>query len=339
MRLTTPRRIYVSDMITLVRSHFRDNRPAILLLESTEESVLKYSTWRAVDGPFLFRPVKLSTRFYTFCGEMLHPVLQRTARKGAILSLGLPYRHYLLGKTFPQFAHNYQIKGLWTYDVWEPAFDEFEALVREVEIDVLLLSSYEATRHFRNLRIPNCEVHWVPEFIDAGKYKAKPWDERTVDIIAFGRQSPAYHERIDSECRKLGLNYLFQPRVPTWNDLTKMLADSKICICFPRSVTNPEVAGNVSTMTLRYLEGMAAQCVLLGNAPAEAKRLLGYSPVIEVDWQNPIGQLQELLQHGPSVSGLIERNLWEVNSRLHVRRFVERLNRIFGRRLRHSICG
>jgi len=320
-------------MITLARSRFRDQRPDILLLQAFEEFCATHSEWKTADGPILFPPTKVSTRLYAFLHTVSRPVLRSIGRSGAVLSLGLPYRHYLLGKTFPYFALGYETRALWTYDVWEPGFDSFEQLVREAKINLLLLSSYQATQYFRRRLIPDCEVHWVPESIDPSSYFAKPWSERTIDVLAFGRPHLSYHARIAAGCLRERINYVFQPKYPTFQDLAHGLANAKLCVCFPRSVTHPESAGMVSTLTLRYLEAMASCCLLIGDPPAEARKLLGYNPVIEVEWSDPVGQIQTLLQDGDAHQPLLQKNLAQVNGRFHSRNFVVRVERLVQRRV------
>ena len=46
------------------------------------------------------------------------------------------------------------------------------------------------------------------------------------------------------------------------------LARSRVSICVPSSVTHPERAGDIETMTIRYLQSMVSKCVVLGRAPA-----------------------------------------------------------------------
>jgi hypothetical protein len=321
-------------MITLARSRFRDKRPDLLLLQEFEDFCATHSKWKLVNGPILFPPAKISTRLYTFLYTVSRPVLGSIRRSGAILSLGFPYRHYLFGKTFPYFDFSYETRALWTYDVWEPGFDTFERLVREAKINLLMLSSFQAAQHFRRRRIPDCEVHWVPESIDPSRYLANPWSERTIDILAFGRPHLPYHARIAAECRRRRINYVFQPKYPTFQDLVHGLADAKLCVCFPRSVTHPESAGTVSTLTLRYLEAMASRCLLIGDPPAEARKLLRYNPVVAVDWSDPAGQIESLLRDADVYQPLIEKNFTEVNGRFHSRRFIARVERLVARRVR-----
>ncbi len=320
-------------MITLVRSRFRDKRMDIMLLQVLEEICARDSGWKVVNGPILFPPAKISTRFYTLASTILRPLLASVRRKGAILSLGLPYRHYLLGKSFPYFREHYEIRALWTYDAWEPGFDAFERLVRELKVNLLMLSSFQATQYFRRRRLPDCEVHWLPESIDPSPYFARPWPERTIDILAFGRADLGYHQQIAAGCASAGINYVFRPNYPTYEQLLQGMASAKLCVCFPRSVTHPESAGSVSTLTMRYLEAMASQCLIIGEAPTEVYKLLKYNPVVQVDWRDPVGQIKSILKNFDEYQPLIRKNFAEVNGRLHTRSFIARVERLVARRL------
>ena len=310
-------------MIDLVLSRFRDPRPDILLLMAFEKDCLRASTWTPCHGPILFQPTKASTRLFT----LLHLLVRRfhvSRTDRPIVSLGLPYRHYLFGKTFPHFAASGRMRVLWSYDVWEPRFDEIAAIVRDAQVDVLLLSSYHATEHFRAI-LPECDVHWVPEAIELARYPPKPWSERSIDVVSFGRGSDRYHEAIADGCRERGIHYLARPHFATPQSFIEGICDARISICFPRSETHPAVAGSVSTLTLRYLESMAAKCLVLGGAPFDAPKMFGYNPIVEVDWADPVAQLEQILQDPSHSAELIEKNYRTVAAQHQTRNFVERV--------------
>ena len=73
------------------------------------------------------------------------------------------------------------------------------------------------------------------------------------------------------------------------------MSKSKIMVCFPQCDTNPGRAGNIETLTIRYWEAMLSGCVIIGRAPNELINLIGYNPVIEVDWERAQEQLEEIL--------------------------------------------
>ena len=39
-------------------------------------------------------------------------------------------------------------------------------------------------------------VFWVPEGVDAKKYKFYPFNEKDIDILSFGRKYELFHEKI-----------------------------------------------------------------------------------------------------------------------------------------------
>jgi hypothetical protein len=65
-------------------------------------------------------------------------------------------------------------------------------------------------------------------------------------------------------------------------------------------------------MTSRYLQSMISKCLIVGHAPSEMVRLLGYNPVVEMDTGNPSAQLADLLNRYEDFTHLIERNYEEV---------------------------
>jgi hypothetical protein len=86
------------------------------------------------------------------------------------------------------------------------------------------------------------------------------------------------------------------------------LARSKVSICFPSSITHPERAGKIETMTIRYLQSMVSKNLIIGKTPEEMITLFGYNPVIEVDMEDPVSQLNEILNNYNEYTGLIEKN-------------------------------
>lgn len=331
-------------MVTLVTSQIPKASPDITHLIAFEDYCKDKSSWTIKRGPKLFNPRSFSLRFYSFVQALLKPVLKRVKIKGAVLSLGLPYYYYLTAKTFPYYGTDCDLRVLWTYDVWEPDFKRVEELVNKSKLDLLLLSSYQATAHFKKLNLRNCKVHWVPETIDVHAYQHKAWKDRSINILSFGRSWQQYHEVIVDGCEKHQINYQYQERsathdvavhglkkklqFPTTADFTAGLADSQICICFPRCVTHPALAGEVSTLTIRYLQAMASKCVILGAAPKEITQLFDYNPVIEVDWEKPVEQIRHILDYPEAYMAIVEKNYQMVHQHFHHQNAIDQINEL-----------
>ena len=86
------------------------------------------------------------------------------------------------------------------------------------------------------------------------------------------------------------------------------LARSRISICVPSNITHPARAGDVETMTIRYLQSMVSKCLVVGYAPKEMIELFGYNPVVEIDMENPADQLLDILNNFVKYTPLIEKN-------------------------------
>src|SRR6185369_6557481 len=128
-----------------------------------------------------------------------------------------------------------------------------------------------------------------------------------------------YHDQIISAVENHKKTYLYERErgrviFPAREDFLDGLARSKISICIPCSITHPERAGDIETMTMRYLQSMASKCLVVGHAPAEMIELFGYNPVIEIDKKNPDKQLLELLNRFDDYVPLIEKNYAAVTS-------------------------
>ena len=321
-----------ASRITLVTSSFRDGRADLLILEQLEEACLRSGEWDSRRGPVLFAPIKVSSRFYTLLHDCIRPLARRIQTDRTVLSLGLPYRHYFFGKTFPYFTVGSRLRVFWTYDAWPARWPDILRIVNEARINLLLVSSSQAAQELRPLLPPHCEIDWVPEVVDVSRFRAKPWQQRTIDVLAFGRSFARYHEKIAPQCHSRGLRYIHD-RFTTTESFIDALSASRICICFPRAVTHPESAGPISTVTMRYLESMAAKCLIVGHAPPEAEIMFGYNPVVEVNWDDSAGQLEFIINNPSRYTDLIERNFAIVSQRYQPRNFVERINALVSARL------
>ncbi len=71
---------------------------------------------------------------------------------------------------------------------------------------------------------------------------------------------------------------------------------------------------------------MAAKCLIVGSSPADAPAMFGYDPVIEVEWADPVGQLQRLLADEQAAVAMTEKNFETVAAHHQTRNFVERVN-------------
>lgn len=226
---------------------------------------------------------------------------------------------YQKEKFFPFFHFKADLKVLWMYDAWEPLFDEIEKTIRAYKINVVFTASKQSADYFNTLNIPNFISHWIPEGIDVDQYQFIPYQERTTDVLQLGRKWNNYHEKIKSI--ETHLVYKYEKKAgqiifPTREEFLFGLANSKISICVPSNITHPNVTGSISTITNRFLQSMASKCLILGKLPHDMLHLFDYNPIIEIDEENPVAQIESILANFDTYIPLIEKN-YEVVKNFH----------------------
>ena len=214
-------------------------------------------------------------------------------------------------KTMPCFlreGHN----SVYLFDAWPQNHERISRFADACALEHLFVSSSQAAAAL-NLLVRRTKCHWIPEGITPGDYFLAFDPERNIDVLQLGRRYEKYHRMIAPGLEKAGKNYLYEKVAgtvvfPTRLDYVEGLRRTKITICAPMSVSHPERAGGIETMTVRYLQSMLSRCLIVGHAPAEMIQLFGYNPLIEIDYNDPAGQLLRLLDRMEEHQPLIEKN-------------------------------
>ena len=207
-------------------------------------------------------------------------------------------------------------KSVYLFDSWPKAYPKIQAFVRDWGIQQAFISSSQSAVRLADL-VEGCQFHWVPEGVTPYNYRRYPISTRNIDVLQFGRRYEHYHQQIVTALEKASKTYLYEqapgqiifPDRPAFVD---GLARARVSICFPSNITHPERAGDVSTLTLRYLQSLASKCLVIGSAPEEMVRLFGYNPVIQADLNDPAGQLLSILENYDDFAELIEQNYRKV---------------------------
>jgi len=281
-----------------------------------EAAIIAAGRWPLVFGPAPIPPLKIISRIVFAAGSLFDLVARRLFSPKPprnFVALGYIAKHHLIYRTFPYFSIPFGLRALWMYDAWEGELCRLEIFFRRHSINVLLVTSRQAADYFNQRNIPRFKAYWIPEAVTVSVYKTKPYSERTIDVLQFGRRWDEYHTKIERFCCDRKLVYLYEKTkgeiiFPTREDFLESLADSKISICVPSSITHPERSGKIATLTWRYFQSMASKCLILGRAPEEMRELFDYNPVIEIDLENATEQLDEVLANFAKYVDLIEQN-------------------------------
>ena len=220
-------------------------------------------------------------------------------------------------RTAPWFIRTGR-RSLYLFDAWPARHGEIRAFVEAWGIQYAFISSSQAAERLARLS-ERCTFMWVPEGVDPSGYQQRSFIEKDIDVLQLGRKYDSYHARIAPGLETAGKSYFHEKEkggivFPTREEFVGGLARSRISICFPSSMTHPQRAGDIETMTTRYLQSMVSKCLVLGHAPGEMLELFGYNPVVEVDDADPAGQILEILRDYESYQPLIEKNYDTVRS-------------------------
>ena len=188
--------------------------------------------------------------------------------------------------TFPDYALYEIIPMVW--DCWPCMFEKMCAWLKKHDVRTAIFTSSQAAERIKE-RFPEMNVLFCPEGIDTSKYIAgKSLKDRHIDVLEFGRamlnvnsnsnpNEGLNKRQIRYVCTKVDGKFVF-----TDEQLKEAMGDAKVTIAFPRSMTNPDVAGDIETLTQRYWESMLSRMVMVGHAPKELVDMIGYNPMVEV---------------------------------------------------------
>ena len=130
--------------------------------------------------------------------------------------------------------------------------------------------------------------------------------ERSIDVLEFGRNSNL--KLLPKTSYTYVSTKVTGKFVYTNAQLYEAMGDTKVTITLPRSLTQPEIAGDIETLTQRYWECMLSRMVMVGHAPKELVNMVGYNPVIELDMKNPNGHILDILAHIEDYQDLVDKN-------------------------------
>lgn len=212
-----------------------------------------------------------------------------------------------LDDVFP-YCYKYNIIP-YIWDCWPGTWGNVLWMVKILHIEKCFVSSSMVCNELSREK-SNVQFIFVPEGINTSVYlKGDLLMNRKIDVLELGRKNSFYHDQI---VKVEGVKFLYNKNnqyvFPSFSDLVSGLSNSKIVICFPRCDTHQNMTGQIETLTQRYWECMLSRCLIVGRAPFELINLIGYNPVIEVEWGNEEEQLLKILNNIGIYQDMVDRN-------------------------------
>ncbi len=301
------------ELITRPPRHYHVSYDTVTEVES---AILRDSrVVPAARNPLSERAIDSATRLVRRGGSDIGSLLKVRRRTRTSKEGGRDYLAVMMqmdpARVAPWFIHNAR-KSIYLFDAWPARHSEIAAFAENWGIQYAFVTSSQAAKRLGDLS-SSCTFLWVPEGIDPARYQHRSVIEKDIDVLQLGRKYDAHHNVIAPALENAGRSYLYESEkgrliFPTREEFVSGLARARISICVPSSMTHPNRAGDIATMTIRYLQSIVAKSVVLGHAPAEMVDLFGYNPVVEIDMTDPAGQVDEILSNYDKYLSLVERN-------------------------------
>lgn len=173
-------------------------------------------------------------------------------------------------------------KAVFYVDPWAYTIEKIHFVDQLMGHDIAFIPYIEAHRALQAKKSSTKYVY-LPFASDNDVFKDHG-EDRDIDILWMGRRSEDLHQALLDLSERLGLNYQYRETtgfISDPRDLGKLAARSRYFV-----VTPPEAerSGGYSPLLMRYFEGLAAGCRLLGAKPGsgEFDELLPSSAILEV---------------------------------------------------------
>ena len=208
--------------------------------------------------------------------------------------------------TFPDYF-KYEIIPL-VWDCWPKFFEFTYNWFLKNRVQTAIFTSSQNAEMMKKI-LPHLNLLFIPEGVNTQLYaKGKNLTDRKIDLLEFGRRN----DKVFNVKLPQDFNHLYSKNgnqlLSSNNEFFQALADTKIAINFPRCDTQPEIAGNIETLTQRYWECMLSRIVMIGRAPKELVDFIGYNPVIDIDKQHAEEQVLHILNNIEDYQRLVDKN-------------------------------
>lgn len=270
--------------------------------DGLQHEMSAFKAWETVGGTCVEH--KLPKRiFHHFLYRCMLPCLTQNKYEARLKFLS---GYKLFFQAYPDYI-GYEIVPLF-WDCWPECQGRVKRFLRENRVKVAIFTSSQVAKMMQK-EFPTMKILTITEGINPNVYTGgKELLDRTIDLIEFGRKTnhiceiklPSHRVHVYSKNGEK----LFASNT----DFYQALGNSKITLAFPRSITHPEIAGNIETLTQRYWENMLSRIIMVGKAPKELINLIGYNPVINIDPTNPSEQIVGILNEISSYQSLVNKN-------------------------------
>jgi len=208
--------------------------------------------------------------------------------------------------TFPGYINHEIIPLVW--DCWPCFFEKMCRWLKKHQVQTAIFTSSQTAKLMQQ-RFPKMNILTITEGIDTNNWdEGQELKDRLIALYEIGSVKRGMFRKKHPEEYKQLFNKPKEWGFRTQEDYQRLLQNARMTVIFPRSITEPETAQGIETLTQRYWECMLSRILMVGHAPKELTDLIGYNPVIELDMEHDLEQIEELLAHIEDYQPLVDRN-------------------------------
>lgn len=210
--------------------------------------------------------------------------------------------------TFPGYVCHEIIPLIW--DCWPAYFEKTCRWLKKHHVRTAIFTSSQTAERMRE-QFPNMNILTITEGISVEDFdEGMVLKKRVISLYEIGSVKRGYFRKKYSEEYKKLFTKPKEWGFKTQKDYKQLLQNSKVTVIFPRSITEPETAQGIETLTQRYWECMLSRILMVGHAPKELVDLVGYNPVIELDMEHDLEQIEKILSDidNPIYQEIVDRN-------------------------------
>lgn len=176
-------------------------------------------------------------------------------------------------------------RSAFVVDAWKYLITKIGWLAVLQQLDPCFVPFREGCEELKR-RFPRGKFEWLPFGVDTGVFDAVP-GERTIFAYWMGRRHEPLHQAMIRYCSERQLEYRYTLRSGEFSnpsDLGRTVGRSTYFFVAPPDISDPARTGGFSPFVMRYLEGLASGCRLIGVLPrsGEYDKLLPRDAILEV---------------------------------------------------------
>lgn len=221
---------------------------------------------------------------------------------------------------FPDYMWCETIPLIW--DCWPHLQDKTAEWIERHEVKLAIFTSSQVAEQMKG-RLPNIKILTITEGIDTSLYHAGGLlKNRDIDLLEYGNVKRNFFRSYIEGIKHINVKNS-NGLMATWDELLNTMSRAKLTVALPRCDVDNEFTGGVETLTQRFWEGMLSRTVIIGRAPNELLNLIGYNPLINIDYDNPVEQVKSIIRNISDYQSLVDKNRdtalrlapWEIRMR------------------------